>query len=191
MPVYSRHAIQSHSSSLPRLFRRPRAPRGAFFVTGPGGRSDAAVHQRRHGPVQADFPGSGATRLPRGPTTCQKCVRAGGQAQRSRAGGPHARGTTRSSRCSATSPSATTSSGRRSHSPGSSSPERAYLGLAPDRLRVTVHQTDDEARALWREVAGVCPTTGSTAWGTRTTSGRWETPALRSLHRDLRRPRME
>ena len=30
-----------------------------------------------------------------------------------------------------------------------------YLGLAPDRLRVTVHQTDDEARALWREVAGL------------------------------------
>ena len=28
-------------------------------------------------------------------------------------------------------------------------------GLAPDRLRVTVHQTDDEARALWREVAGL------------------------------------
>jgi alanyl-tRNA synthetase len=30
-----------------------------------------------------------------------------------------------------------------------------YLGLAPDRLRVTVHHTDQEARALWREVAGL------------------------------------
>src|SRR4029453_10243655 len=30
-----------------------------------------------------------------------------------------------------------------------------YLGLAPDRLRVTGQQTDDEARALWREVAGL------------------------------------
>src|SRR4029078_4362256 len=30
-----------------------------------------------------------------------------------------------------------------------------YLGLAPDRVRVTVHETDDEARALWRGVAGL------------------------------------
>ena len=30
-----------------------------------------------------------------------------------------------------------------------------YLGIAPDRLRVTVHHTDDEARALWREIAGL------------------------------------
>jgi alanyl-tRNA synthetase len=28
-----------------------------------------------------------------------------------------------------------------------------YLGLAPDRLRVTVHHTDDEARAHWRAIA--------------------------------------
>jgi alanyl-tRNA synthetase len=31
------------------------------------------------------------------------------------------------------------------------SPE--YLGLAPERLRVTVHHTDHEARELWREIA--------------------------------------
>ena len=30
-----------------------------------------------------------------------------------------------------------------------------YLGIAPDRLRVTVHHTDSEARALWREIAGL------------------------------------
>jgi alanyl-tRNA synthetase len=30
-----------------------------------------------------------------------------------------------------------------------------YLGLAPDRLRVTVHHTDQEARDLWREIAGL------------------------------------
>jgi alanyl-tRNA synthetase len=28
-----------------------------------------------------------------------------------------------------------------------------YLGLPPDRLRVTVHHTDDEARRLWRDIA--------------------------------------
>src|SRR4026209_1488788 len=27
-----------------------------------------------------------------------------------------------------------------------------YLGIAADRLRVTVHHTDDEARGFWREV---------------------------------------
>jgi len=30
-----------------------------------------------------------------------------------------------------------------------------WLGIAPSRLRVTVHHTDDEARKLWREVAGL------------------------------------
>ncbi len=33
------------------------------------------------------------------------------------------------------------------------SPE--YLGITPDLLRVTVHHTDQEARALWREVTGL------------------------------------
>src|SRR5215212_5567754 len=32
---------------------------------------------------------------------------------------------------------------------------RKYLGLSPDRLRVTVHHTDTEARALWREISGL------------------------------------
>jgi len=31
----------------------------------------------------------------------------------------------------------------------------AYLGIAPERLRVTVHHTDQEARMLWQEVAGL------------------------------------
>jgi alanyl-tRNA synthetase len=31
----------------------------------------------------------------------------------------------------------------------------SYLGIAPDRLRVTVHHTDHEARELWREIAGL------------------------------------
>jgi len=30
-----------------------------------------------------------------------------------------------------------------------------WLGISPDRLYVTVHHTDDEARRLWREVTGV------------------------------------
>jgi alanyl-tRNA synthetase len=31
----------------------------------------------------------------------------------------------------------------------------AYLGISPDRLRVTVHHGDQEARALWREISGL------------------------------------
>jgi alanyl-tRNA synthetase len=30
-----------------------------------------------------------------------------------------------------------------------------YLGIAPERLRVTVHLTDHEARELWRQIAGL------------------------------------
>ena len=30
-----------------------------------------------------------------------------------------------------------------------------YLGIGPERLWVTVHYTDDEARALWREITGL------------------------------------
>ena len=32
---------------------------------------------------------------------------------------------------------------------------RQYLALDPERLRVSVHHSDDEARVLWREVAGL------------------------------------
>jgi alanyl-tRNA synthetase len=32
---------------------------------------------------------------------------------------------------------------------------KEYLGLPPERLRVTVHHSDHEARALWREIAGL------------------------------------
>jgi alanyl-tRNA synthetase len=30
-----------------------------------------------------------------------------------------------------------------------------YLGISPERLRVTVHHSDTEARALWREISGL------------------------------------
>ena len=63
--------------------------------------------------------------------------------------------TSRSSRCSATSRSATTSRPRRSRSPGSSTPRCS--GLDPERLWVTVHETDDEAEAIWRDTVGVPP----------------------------------
>ena len=45
----------------------------------PGQRSDAALHQRRHGPVQGPVPGQGAARLRSRAATSQRCVRAGGK----------------------------------------------------------------------------------------------------------------
>ena len=63
------------------------------------------------------------------------------------------RATTRSSRCSATSPSATTSSATRSASPGSCSP-RCYK-LPPEKLWTTVYHEDNEAYDLWTKEIGV------------------------------------
>jgi len=31
----------------------------------------------------------------------------------------------------------------------------SFLGISPDRIRVTVHHTDDQARELWREISGL------------------------------------
>ena len=31
----------------------------------------------------------------------------------------------------------------------------SYLGISPDRLRITVHHTDDEARRYWRQISGL------------------------------------
>ena len=72
--------------------------------------------------------------------------------------------TSRSSRCSATSASATTSRPRRSRGRGSSYTE--VLGLDADRLWVTVHETDDEAEAIWRDVVGLPAPSASSASAT-------------------------
>ena len=32
---------------------------------------------------------------------------------------------------------------------------KAYLGIDPQRLRVSVHHSDDEARGLWKQIAGI------------------------------------
>ena len=51
------------------------------------------------------------------------------------------------------------------------------FGIDPKRLVFTVHESDGEARALWKKVAGVGDDAGHRASATRTTSGRWATPA--------------
>jgi len=49
------------------------------------------------------------------------------------------------------------------------------LGFDGDRLWITVHESDDEAEAIWHEQVGV-PMVASNASATRTTSGRWARP---------------
>ncbi len=82
--------------------------------------------------------------------------------------------TTPSSRCWATSRSATTSRTARSSCAWKLITED--FAIDASRLLVTVHVTDEEAAGLWRKIAGL-PTSGSSASRPPTTSGRWATPA--------------
>ena len=117
--LYLPDARLRHPTPLPRLFPGPGAPRGALVVAAPRRRSDAAVHQRRDGAVQAHLPRawSRATTCARSPARSASAP-AASTTTSSRWATPS--GTTPSSRCWATSPSATTSSATRSPSPGSS-----------------------------------------------------------------------
>ena len=49
-------------------------------------------------------------------------------------------------------------------------------GLDPDLLWVTVHDTDDDAAEIWRDVVGLPVASGSSGSATRRTSGAWPTP---------------
>ena len=69
---------QRYQVELPRLFRA-RGPRNrAVLAAGAAQRSDADVHQCRHGAVQERLHRPGKAPLSRA-TTAQKCVRAGGK----------------------------------------------------------------------------------------------------------------
>ena len=132
--------------------RRPTSG-GRERVARPAERSDAAVHQRRDEPVQGRLHRQGASRRARArPPRRSACARAASTTTSRTWAAPRA--TRRSSRCWATSRSATTSSPTRSRSPRSCSP--SVYGIDPKRLVYTgARVADDEARALWRKVAGV------------------------------------
>ena len=49
------------------------------------------------------------------------------------------------------------------------------LGLDPERLFVSIHHSDDDADQLWKGRRQRSARSGSFAWATRTTSGRWRT----------------
>jgi len=113
--------------------------------------------------------------------TCQK-VRAGGrEATTTSSRWAIPRGTIPSSRCSATFRFGTTSRQKPIECAWELVTGKNWLGIQPDRLYITVHHTDDEARRLWTSITGL-PDTRTTVSATRTTSGRWGTrvPAARA-----------
>ena len=138
----------------------------------------SALHQCRHGAVQERVHRDRKSAPTAGPPGVQKCVRAAASTTTSTMSAiPPA--TTPSSRCSAISPSATISRKKRSVSPGTTSPRIA--AFPGDRLLITVYPTDDEARALWKKIAGVSDDR-IIRIPTRTISGRWaaQVPAARA-----------
>ena len=84
------------------------------------------------------------------------------------------RATTRSSKCSATSPSATTSRPRPSAWPGGSSPRSSS---SPRTSSTSPYIRTTTRRASCGRAWRACPRSASSAWARRTTSGPWATPA--------------
>ncbi len=134
-------------------FFRAQRPRGrALLVARAAQRSDADVHQRRHGAVQERLHRRREAALSAAPRPRRNaCAPAASTTTSTMSATPRA--ITRSSRCSAISRSATISRPL--------AIELAWklitrdFGLAKDRLLVTVYHDDDEAFDLWKRIAGL------------------------------------
>ena len=81
------------------------------------------------------------------------------------------RATALTSKCSATSPSAITSSTRQSHGAGSSSRASSGSALIRNRLYPSVYDDDDEAWSIWHDEIGIPAETHIPASARRITSG--------------------
>ena len=123
-------------------------------------RPDAAAGQRGHGPLQAVLPRRAQAALPSGPPACRSAC-----ARRTSKRSARPPGTARSSRCAATSPSATTSRkapSRYAWELLTSRRVRRRVRLPRDRLWVTVYHDDDEAASIWHD-RSACPPSASSA----------------------------
>ena len=65
-----------------------------------------------------------------------------------------------------------------------------YLGISPDRLRVTVHHSDTEARTLWREISGLPGPSDLRSGGQGQLLADGRHRAVRAVHGDLCGPGM-
>ncbi len=164
---------QRDQASVPRVLPQG-GPRGRAVVAARAAeRSDADVHQRRHGAVQERLHRPGDAPLRRAPRP-RRSASAPAASTTTSTTSATPRATTRSSRCSATSRSATTSRSAPSSSPGTSSPRTSASTRSASSI--TVYHEDDEARRIWKKLTGFGDDSSS-ASPPRTTSGRWATPA--------------
>ena len=121
------------------FFEQREHKRLSVVVPDPAAGHEPHAHDGRHGAVPAVLPGAEKPPFPRA-TSVQKCFR------RPNIEDVGTSRTARSSRCSATSRSATTSRGRRPLGVGA---HDQGVRDRPERLWVTVFESDDETEQLW------------------------------------------
>ena len=172
-PVRNLRDRSRNQTALSRLLCRARPPRRAQFLAGARQRSDPAVRQRRHEPVQGHVPRPGETRLlARHQHARNACAPAASTTTSKTSATPAA--ITLFSRCSATFPSAIISRPRLSNSPGTWSPRNS-------RCPKTSFTSPYSARMTRPKTSGrrlpACPRIVSSASTKRIISGRWAKPA--------------
>jgi hypothetical protein len=179
--------------ALSKLRARKGAPRGELFARA-GGRSDAAVHQRRHEPVQGRLPGREADYTAR--DDLAEVRPRGRQAQRPREVGPHRAASHVLRDAGQLLVRRLLQEGRDRVRLGAARPN--VYGLDPERAWFTVFEgrerpgvpADEEARALWI-AAGARP---ERVLGFGAKDNFWQmgdTGPMRALHRDPLLPRRQ
>jgi hypothetical protein len=147
-----RHEKLRNPPEVPRLLRLERPPDRGVQFAGAARRPDAAVHQRRDEPVQGCLPRLRQAQLqPRARLRRNACAPAASTTTWKTSATPRA--TTPSSRCWATSASATISSATPSSTPGNC--WSMSTSCRQDKLWVTVYAEDDEAYDIWTKEIGV------------------------------------
>ena len=172
-------------TSFVEFFRERGPPRGAERAAGSAGRSDPAVHQRRHGPVQGLLPRAPRSRSRRARPRSQKCMRVSGKHNDLENVGPSPRHHTFFEMLG-------------NFSFGDYFKEDAIRfawelvtrvwELPADRLFATVYEEDDEAFDLWVRLSTPAARAGPPLRQEGQLLGHGRHRSLRPVQRDLRRP---